>query len=129
MASVRREKWARVKDRIRNLPAARPPVEKEPPPWRDVLSTPRARLSKRRKRQGLHCITVPLSEEHLDALIYLNWLTREERADRAAIQKALDRYLYASLVERYANMLWAKIAREERQSGRCPTPLSPEPGA
>jgi hypothetical protein len=120
MASVRREKWARVKDRIRNLPAARLPVEKEPPPWRDVLSTPRARLSKRRKRQGLHCITVLLSEEHLDALIYLAWLPRQERASRTAIQIALSRYLCASLVERYAHMLWAKMAREERQAGRQP---------
>ena len=98
MASVRREKWGRVKDRIRNLPAARPPVEKEPPPWRTVL----------------------LSEEHLDALIKLDWLPREQRASRTAIQTALSRYLYSSLVERHVHMLWAKVAREERQAGRQP---------
>jgi hypothetical protein len=129
---VRREKWAKVKERIESLPPARPPVEKEPPPWRGILSTPRARLSKQRRRRGLHCVTVLVSEEHLDALIKLDWLPREERASPNAIQKGLSAYLYSTLVERYVHMLWAKMAREQRLAarsrGRPQPPLSPEPG-
>jgi hypothetical protein len=59
-----------------------------------------------------------LSEEHLDALIKLDFLPREERASRTAIQKGLSAYLYSTLVERYAHMLWAKMAREQRLAAR-----------
>ena len=126
---MRRAKWEKVKKRISNLPAPRPPPKKEPAYL--PLSTPRARLSKRRRRQGLRLVSVLLNEEHLDALIKLGFLPRDQRATRTAIQNALAAYLYASLIERFANTVWAKMEREARQAnrpeGRPKPPLSPEP--
>ena len=78
---MHRAKWEKVKDRIRNLPPPRPPPEREPVYL--PLSTPRALLSHRRRRQGLRCITVLVSEDHLDALVKLEWLQSEQRASRA----------------------------------------------
>ena len=81
-------------------------------------STPRALLSKRRRRAGLHCAMVVLTEEHCDALIKLAWLKREDRNRRGAIEEALSGYLYYSLVQQYFHTLWARTAREDRQAGR-----------
>ena len=129
---MRHEKWAKVKERIESLPPPRAPVEKEPPPWRGTLSTPRAKLSHRRTRQEIRSITVLVREDHIDALVKLEWLQRDQRASRPEIQTALAAYLHSSLVERYASTIWAKMAREQRLAarsrGRPQPPLSPEPG-
>ena len=116
-----REEYQRVLDRIKNLPTPRPhsalfrtPAEAFAEPWLPPLSTHRARLSKRRKARGLHCVSVLLPEEALDALVKLDFLPRERRASRAAIHKALAQYLYASLIERFENTLWAKAERQRR---------------
>jgi hypothetical protein len=118
---VPRIKMEIAKARIAALPPPRPasalfrtPAEAFAEPWLPPLSTHRARLSKRRKRQGLHYVALLVSEEAIDALVQLQFLPREQRASRSAITKAVAAHLYASLVERFQNTLWAKAERQNR---------------
>ena len=83
----------------------------KPPP-----STARARIARRRRSLGLRSISVLVSEELIDSLVKLEWLSPQERSSRPAIQTALSRYLYSSLVERYSMMQWAIAARQQRAS-------------
>jgi hypothetical protein len=112
--SVRRENWQKIRERLAYLPSPTPPAEKERPFWREAVSSVRANRSKRRKKQGLRCAIVLITEEHLDALCKLEWLPHQERTSQTAIQTALNRYLYSSLVEKYLYTPWAINAREER---------------
>jgi hypothetical protein len=73
------------------------PVEKEPA---HSASTRRMKLHRQRRRQGLRCATVPLREGQIEGLIHRGWLARAERADRAAIEKALLQYLADNLGSR-----------------------------
>ena len=107
-----RGEWEKIKDRIDSLPPPRPTPEKEPVYL--PLSSPRAKLCRRRRRQGLRCVTLLAPEECLDALVQLGFLPRQERASRSAIEKALAGFLYANLIEKYQNKLWAKAERELR---------------
>jgi hypothetical protein len=65
-------------------------------------SSRRIRLHRARRRQGLRCVTIPLSEPMLETLVHRGWLPRDERADRTAILRALYSYLDDSLVPRNA---------------------------
>jgi hypothetical protein len=53
----------------------------------------RMRLHRERRRQGLRCVTIPLPQAQINGLIRKGWLPREERADRATVQRALYSYL------------------------------------
>jgi hypothetical protein len=75
------------------------PVEKEPA---HSASTRRMRIHRERRRLGLRCVTIPLSEAMIETLVHRGWLPRAERADRAAILRALYSYLDDSLVARNA---------------------------
>ena len=75
------------------------PVEKESA---HSASTRRMRLHRARRRQGLRCLTIPLSEAQIETLIHKGLLPRGERADRKAILRALYSYLDDSLVPRNA---------------------------
>ena len=73
------------------------PVEKEPA---HSASSRRMKLHRQRRRQGLRCATVALREGQIEGLIHRGWLPRAERADRAAIEKALLQYLADNLGSR-----------------------------
>jgi hypothetical protein len=75
------------------------PLEKESA---HSASSRRMRLHRARRKLGLRCLTVPLSEAQIETLIHKGWLPRDERADRAAILRALYSYLDDSLVPRNA---------------------------
>jgi hypothetical protein len=77
------------------------PVEKESA---HSASSRRMRLHRARRRQGLRCVTIPLCEAMIETLIHKGLLPRGERADRAAIRRALYSYLDLTLVPRNA---WA----------------------
>jgi hypothetical protein len=72
-------------------------VEKESA---NSASTRRMRIHRERRRLGLRCVTVALWEPQVERLIRKGWLSRAERADRAAIRKALDQYLADNLGSR-----------------------------
>jgi hypothetical protein len=55
------------------------------------------RRHRARRRYGMRCVTVALREGQIEGLIRRGWLPRDERADRAAIRKALDFYLADNL--------------------------------
>jgi hypothetical protein len=57
----------------------------------------RMRRHRARRRYGMRCVTVALREGQIEGLIRRGWLPRDERADRAAIRKALDFYLADNL--------------------------------
>jgi hypothetical protein len=75
------------------------PVEHEPA---YSASSLRMRVHRARRKLGLRCVTIPLSEPMLETLVHMGWLPRGERADRAAILRALYSYLDDSLVPRNA---------------------------
>jgi hypothetical protein len=60
----------------------------------------RMRLHRERRRRGLRCVTVALCEPQVERLIWRGFLPRAERADRIALQKALDFYLLDNLGHR-----------------------------
>jgi hypothetical protein len=62
----------------------------------------RMRIHRARRKLGLRCVTIPLSEPMLETLVHRGWLPRRERADREAILRALYSYLDDSLVPRNA---------------------------
>jgi hypothetical protein len=72
-------------------------VEKESA---NSASTRRMRLHRARRKLGSRCATVPLREGQIEGLIHRGWLPRAERADRAAIEKALLQYLADNLGSR-----------------------------
>ena len=72
-------------------------MEKEPA---RSASTRRMRVHRARRRLGLRCVTVALWEKQIEGLIHRGWLPRAERADRAAIEKALLQYLADNLGSR-----------------------------
>ena len=76
-----------------------PPVEQEPT---YSAAARRMRIHRARRKLGLRCVTIPLSEPMLETLVHRGWLPRGERADRAAILRALYSYLDDSLVPRNA---------------------------
>ena len=65
-------------------------------------SSRRMRIHRARRKLGLRCVTIPLSEPMLETLVHRGWLPRGERADRKAILRALYSYLDDSLVPRNA---------------------------
>ena len=75
------------------------PATKEPT---HSASTRRMRIHRARRKQGLRCLTIPLSEAQIETLIHKGLLARDERADRAAIRRALYFYLDLTLVPRNA---------------------------
>jgi hypothetical protein len=66
------------------------------------LSTPRARVSKQRKRQGLRCIRVLLHAAQVGSLVHKGLLADDQRGDREAIGRALDGFLDQALMPRTA---------------------------
>ena len=46
-----------------------------------------------RRRKGLRCFTIELYETEIDTLIRRGWLDADDRADPAAIRKALYEFL------------------------------------
>ena len=60
----------------------------------------RMRLHRERRRRGLRCVTVALGEPQIEWLIWRGFLPRAERADRIALQKALNFYLLDNLGRR-----------------------------
>jgi hypothetical protein len=66
------------------------------------LSTPRARLSKQRKRQGLRCITVLLHRAQIGYLVRKGFLDDDQRGDREAVRRAFDGFLYDALMPKTA---------------------------
>jgi hypothetical protein len=50
-----------------------------------------------RRRRGLRCVTIAMDEFQIEGLIRRGWLDRVQRADRAAIRKALAFYLHDNL--------------------------------
>jgi hypothetical protein len=58
------------------------------------------RLHRERRRRGLRCVTVALGEPQIEWLIWRGFLPRAERADRIALQKALNFYLLDNLGRR-----------------------------
>jgi hypothetical protein len=60
----------------------------------------RMKLHRQRRRQGLRCAMVALREGQIEGLVHRGWLARAERADRAAIEKALLQYLADNLGSR-----------------------------
>jgi hypothetical protein len=103
---VRRAKWAKVKERIDGLKPKKSPY--------GALSTPRAALHKRRKKQGLRCLCVLVSENAVDAVIKLGFLQPEDRSSRTALQTAFSAYIHSNLVQNYYYTPWATAAREQR---------------
>lgn len=75
------------------------PVEKEST---HSAAARRMRIHRARRKLGLRCVTIPLSEPMLETLVHKGLLPRGERADRAAIRRALYSYLDFSLVARNA---------------------------
>jgi hypothetical protein len=75
------------------------PVEKESA---YSASSRRMRLHRARRKLGLRCLTIPLSELQVETLIHKGWLARAEHADRVAILRALYSYLDDTLVPRNA---------------------------
>ncbi len=60
-------------------------------------SADRMRRTRQRRRQGLRCITIELREREIDALIRRKRLSAGDRANLAAIRKALYGFLDANL--------------------------------
>ena len=118
-----RAEWEKMKQRIDRA------VKK--PPY-GALSTPRAALSKRRKRQGLRCLSVLVSEDAVDAVIKLGFLQPDDRPSRTAVQAAFSAYIHSNLVQNYYYTPWATAAREQRAqtkptlttSSSSPTPAA-----
>jgi hypothetical protein len=65
---------------------------------KNLLSTPRTRLHRARRKQGLVCITVPLHRAQIGTLVYEGWLPEDQRKDRAAIERALASVLHNALM-------------------------------
>ena len=64
------------------------------------LSTPRVRVSRARRDQGLRCITVVLHGWQVGHLVHKGLLRDEDRSDRAAVGRALEGYLHEALMPR-----------------------------
>jgi hypothetical protein len=60
------------------------------------------RIHRARRKLGLRCVTIPLCEAQIEGLVHRGLLPRDERADRAAIRRALYSYLDLTLVARNA---------------------------
>jgi hypothetical protein len=62
-------------------------------------STPAARMRRyrRRRRQGLHYVRIPLHVTEIDTLIRMGLLTEEQRQDEGALRKAIRGIVYAAL--------------------------------
>jgi hypothetical protein len=75
-----------------------PPAERRPP----LTPAARMRLHRARRKLGLQCVTIPLSEAMIETLVHRGLLPRDERADRTAIRKALYSHLDLALVARNA---------------------------
>lgn len=69
------------------------------------LSTPRARLSKQRRKQGLRCITVVLHKAQIGHLVHKGLLPDDQRGDREAIRRALGGFLYDALMPKTAFLM------------------------
>lgn len=63
-----------------------------------LLSTPRTRLHRARRKQGLVCITVPLHRAQIGTLVYEGWLPEDQRKDRTAIERTLQAFLNHALM-------------------------------
>ena len=58
----------------------------------------RMRRHRKRRRDGLHCLTVELRETEIDALIYRGLLKPEMRNSKNAVLNALHAYFDITLV-------------------------------
>lgn len=58
----------------------------------------RMRLYRRRRREGLRCVTIQLHEAEVEALVRKEWLKPETRNDLAALTEALHDHLGYSLL-------------------------------
>jgi hypothetical protein len=103
---VRQANWQKVKERIDSLKPKKSPYS--------TLSTPRAALHKRRKKQGLRCLSVLVSEDAVDAVIKLGFLQPDDRPSRTAVQAAFSAYIHSNLVQNYYYTSWATAARQQR---------------
>ena len=56
------------------------------------------RRHRKRRRDGLHCLTVELRESEIEALIYKGMLNSETRNSKKAIINALHAYFDITLV-------------------------------
>jgi hypothetical protein len=62
-----------------------------------VGAAERMRLLRTRRRNGLRCMCVMLTETEIDSLVSKGFLNLERRRDRAAIQSAIDGFICHSL--------------------------------
>jgi hypothetical protein len=65
-------------------------------PSRDI-STERVRLHRERRRNKLALVTIEVFHHEIRDLIRLGWLRREDLIDRAAIGRAIERFLAAAI--------------------------------
>ena len=59
--------------------------------------TERMRMSRKRRRNGLHYISVPLHETEIDGLVAKGHLRSEQRGNRKAVKDALDGFVIREL--------------------------------
>jgi hypothetical protein len=57
----------------------------------------RMRLYRRRRRQGVHYVRVPLHVTEIDTLIHMGLLTEDQRQDADALQTAILTIVYRAL--------------------------------
>jgi len=62
-----------------------------------VSAAQRMRDSRKRRRNGLHCISVLLHETEIDGLVAKGHLRAEQRGNRKAIKDALDGFVIREL--------------------------------
>ena len=62
------------------------------------LAAARMRRHRKRRREGLRCLTIQLRETEIDALIYRGMLKAEMRNSKNAILNALHAYFDITLV-------------------------------
>jgi hypothetical protein len=67
-----------------------------------LLSTPRTRIHRQRRKLGLVCISVPLHRAQIGELAYRGLLPEEKRTDRKAIQNAVAAVLHDVLMPKTA---------------------------
>ena len=103
-------------------PPGRPKKTKTPSP-----STRRATLAKRRRKLGLYPVASILTEEHLDALVKLEFLPADHRSSKSHIADAIAQYLDKKLVQDFQHTAWAKLAREQRIAARSNQTSKPQP--
>ena len=69
----------------------------EPQSQKPVAAAERMRLLRTRRRNGLRCLRVTLTDTEIDCLVEKGFLKSERRHDHAAIQNAIDGFICHAL--------------------------------